>query len=46
MEGFQAPHRGRNAFYIQGDNHSDDLFMYLKAVLTGEDGICRTTRIF
>ncbi len=35
----QAPHRGRNAFYIQGDNHSDDLFMFLKAVLTGADGI-------
>jgi hypothetical protein len=35
----EAPHRGRNAFYIQGDNHSDDLFMFLKAVLTGADGI-------
>jgi hypothetical protein len=35
----EAPHHGRNAFYIQGDNHSDDLFMCLKGVLTGADGI-------
>ncbi len=35
----QVPFRNRNAFYIQGDNHSDDLFMFLKAVLTSADGI-------
>jgi hypothetical protein len=35
----QVPGRNRNAFYIQGDNHSDDLFMFLKAALTSADGI-------
>jgi hypothetical protein len=29
----------RNAFYIQGDNHSDDLFMFLKANVGASDGI-------
>jgi hypothetical protein len=35
----QAPGRNRNAFYIRGDNHSDDLFMFLKTALTSADGV-------
>src|SRR5215467_3340098 len=31
--------RDRNAFYIQSVNHPDDIFMYLKGVLSGTDGI-------
>ncbi len=33
----------RNAYYIQGDNHSDDLFMFLKANVGSKDGIRRDT---
>jgi len=35
----RAPGRTRNAYYIQGDNRADNLFMFLKAVLTPADGI-------
>jgi len=40
----RRPIRG---FYFQGDNHSDDLFMFLKRRLAAEDGIVagRTYRI-
>lgn len=34
-----APGWTRNAFYIQGNNHSDDLFMFLKAVVNPQDGV-------
>jgi hypothetical protein len=35
----EVPGRNRNAYYIQGDNRPDDLFMFLKAVLGSEHGI-------
>jgi hypothetical protein len=35
----QAPGRQRDAFYIHGNNRSDDLFMFLKAALSEADGI-------
>ena len=35
----RVPGWNRNAYYIQGDNHSDDLFMFLKAVLGSANGI-------
>jgi hypothetical protein len=31
--------RDRNAFYIQSHNSPDDIFMYLKGVLTRDDGV-------
>jgi hypothetical protein len=35
----EVPGRDRNAFYIQSFNSPDDIFMYLKGVLTKADGI-------
>jgi hypothetical protein len=32
-------HNAGNGYYLQGDNHSDDLFMYLKKPLVATDGI-------
>jgi hypothetical protein len=37
--GLTVPHASRNAYYLAGVNRSDDLFMFLKAVLMQEDGI-------
>jgi hypothetical protein len=37
--GVPAPGWSRNAYYIQGNNHSDDLFMFLKANVNAQDGI-------
>src|SRR5262245_28230418 len=36
-------HVAQRAFYIQGNNHSDDLFMFLKRRLGPEDGIAAST---
>jgi hypothetical protein len=33
--------RGRNAYYLAANNASDDIFMFLKSVLTSADGIVR-----
>ncbi|MEI9980990.1 MAG: twin-arginine translocation signal domain-containing protein [Edaphobacter sp.] len=34
-----VPGWNRNAFYIQGNNHSDSLFMFLKTAVTVSDGV-------
>src|SRR5262245_51198493 len=36
-------HVAQRAFYIQGHNHSDDLFMFIKRRLGPEDGIAANT---
>jgi hypothetical protein len=37
----QPPGRTRNAYYIQANNHSDDMFMFFKGVVSVADGIQR-----
>ena len=40
-----VPGPNRKAFYLQSNNHSDDVFMYLKGLLSQADGL-RQDRLY